>query len=187
MTAKQPDTAPQAPKPDDHLVTRAVAPWQAWLVRIFGTSFGLGYIPFASGTFGTLPAVGMFVVVAALAPAEWLPWLLAAMTLVASAACVAIGNWAEGVWGRKDPGRFTLDEIAGYLLTVLLFHPPLTRQMVAWTFLVTRMLDIVKPFPARHSERLPGGWGILLDDLISSVYAAIILYALNYYRPELMM
>ncbi len=167
-----------------------------WLLRIVATSFGLGYMPVASGTFGTIPAVVGFWAIMRYAPAELQLWLLGAAVLVCSAACVIIGNWAEPYWGRKDPGRVTIDEMAGYFLTVLLFHPSHMGgfgtetgvgfvRLVAWTFLVTRILDMIKIPPARQLERLRGGWGILLDDLMSSVYAAAVLHAINRFAPQL--
>ena len=169
-----------------------ITPVRKWLLRIVATSFGLGYMPFASGTWGTIPAVGIFVAIMTCAPAAAQVWLLAAATLLSSIACVVVGNWAEPHWGRKDPGRVTIDEMAGYFLTVLLFHEvgwhygiEMTLiRLVAWTFLITRIMDIIKIPPARQMEKLRGGWGILLDDLMASVYAAAVLHLMLRFAPH---
>lgn len=157
-----------------------------WLLRIVATSFGLGYMPFASGTWGTVPATAIFIAIWMYAPAAAQLWLLAAATLLSSVLCVIVGNWAEPYWGRKDPGRVTIDEMAGYFLTVLLFHPVELSllRLVAWTFLVTRVMDIIKIPPARQMEKLRGGWGILLDDLMCSVYAAALLHVILRFAPQ---
>ena len=89
---------------------------------------------------------------------------------------VALGRWAEEYYQRKDSQIFVTDEVAGFLLTVLLFHdatqPVLTTL---WAFPVTRIIDIIKIPPAKRLEHLPRGWGVLADDLLGSVYAAIVL------------
>jgi phosphatidylglycerophosphatase A len=159
------------------------------MVRVFGTSFGLGYAPKAPGTWGTLPAVAAFLAVAVWVPVVWQSAVLGGLLAVSSAAGVVLGNWAHAALGRKDPRQFTLDEVAGFLLTVLVFHPAeLTRggglaALTVWAFVVTRVMDIIKPPPARQLEALPGGWGILLDDLMASVYAAGALHLLYWAWP----
>jgi phosphatidylglycerophosphatase A len=92
---------------------------------------------------------------------------------------VALGGWAERYYQKKDSQTFVTDEVAGFLLTVLLFH--LTRQPVLttlWAFPITRAIDILKVPPAHRLEKLPRGWGVLADDLLGSVYAAAVLYGL---------
>lgn len=159
---------------------------RAWAVRIFGAAFGLGYVPFAPGTWGTLPAVGAFLLIRLLVPAEpWQSLTLGGLLLAACGGAIPLGNWSQTLWGRKDPRRFVLDEVAGFLLTVLLFRRGGLLPLVVWAFALTRAADIVKPPPARQLEALPGGWGILLDDLAASVYAAVILHVLCWLAPSL--
>jgi phosphatidylglycerophosphatase A len=75
-------------------------------------------------------------------------------------------------WG-KDPGRVVIDEIVGFWFAVALFPKTLTTVIVG--FLVFRLLDIVKPPPARAAERLPKGWGIVMDDVIVGIYTNLVL------------
>jgi phosphatidylglycerophosphatase A len=167
-----------------------ITKWRSLAVRIFGTSFGFGYAPRAPGTWGTLPAVGAFLAVAFWAPAAWQTAILAGLLGVSCVGGVVLGNWAHAALGRKDPGQFTLDEVAGFLLTVLIFHPSGLMQggglagLTVWAFVLTRIMDIIKPPPARQLEALSGGWGILMDDLMASLYAAGVLHAIYWAWPR---
>lgn len=120
----------------------------------------------ASGT------VGSFVTVVAV-------WLLPVTPLriaVALGVVTLIGIWAGGrverVLGRKDPGIIVIDEVAGMLLSVVLLPP--TIPVLVTAFLLFRLFDIWKPFPARESQALTGGMGVLVDDLIAGVYALVL-------------
>jgi phosphatidylglycerophosphatase A len=104
--------------------------------------------------------------------------------VVTSAATVGLGRWAETFFGEKDSGKFVTDEVAGFLLTVLLFRTPDILVTVLWAFPMTRVIDIVKVPPARQLERIPGGWGVLLDDLLGSLYAALILHVIWSLSPH---
>jgi phosphatidylglycerophosphatase A len=148
-----------------------------WIVATAG---GIGLAPIASGTFGSLPGVAIAWVLWSLA--GW-PALLAG-TLVVSFA----GLWAaEGVareQGRSDPREVVIDEIAGQMLTLLFL--PLTWQTLALGFLAFRAADIFKPFPARRLEALPGGLGIMVDDLVAGAYANLALQALAWWAPGIL-
>ena len=74
------------------------------------------------------------------------------MLVASSVLCVALCPWAERYWGKKDPGRCVLDEVAGYFVTVLIFRTPNLWLTVVWTFLASRVFDIVKPPPARQTR-----------------------------------
>ena len=146
----------------------------------------LGYMPAASGTFGTLPAVAAFVAIMLWAPAQLQTWLILAALVVSCFATVALSPWAEKHWGKKDPGAMVMDEVAGFLLTVLLFRRGDLLLLTVWAFVATRAFDIVKIPPARQCERLGGGWGILLDDLVASVQAAAFLHVVAVVFPRAM-
>lgn len=139
------------------------------------SGFWLGYSPVASGTVGTIPAVIVYVLIRVFLAAEFQRLAILFFLVLACVGCVVLGDWAEKRNGKKDPGTFVLDEIAGFFLTVLFFSTPNLFLNVLWAFVATRFFDIVKPFPAYRAQDAPGGWGILLDDLFSSVYAIIFL------------
>jgi phosphatidylglycerophosphatase A len=91
------------------------------------------------------------------------------------------GTWAaeraERLIGGKDPGAIVIDEVAGMILSVLLL--PRTTSVLVVGFLLFRVLDVVKPFPAHVSQRLPGGLGIMIDDVIAGLYALVVLLVLR--------
>lgn len=95
------------------------------------------------------------------------------MLVLTFVAVIVVGTWAahhtERLLGAKDPGRIVVDEAAGMMLSVLLL--PLTAAVLAAAFVLFRIFDIVKPFPAYASQRLPGGIGVMADDLVAGLYA----------------
>ena len=97
--------------------------------------------------------------------------LLAALVVV-----VVVGIWAshrvEALLGRKDPGVIVIDEVAGMMVAVLLV--PRTLGVLLCAFLLFRLFDIWKPFPAHEAQSLRGGFGIVMDDLIAGVYALVL-------------
>ena len=101
----------------------------------------------------------------------------AGVFLVVCAVNLALCPWAERHFGRKDPGAFVIDEVAGYLVVVAHVGKPSIEAAVA-AFLLFRLFDVVKPPPARQLERLPAGWGILLDDVMAGVYGWLALRGL---------
>jgi len=104
-------------------------------------------------------------------------WLLQLSPLTLTALLVAVivlGTWAAGeaeraIGGGKDPGAIVIDEVAGMILAVLVVPP--TLAIVAVAFLLFRVFDVTKPFPANVSQRLRGGPGVMMDDLIAGLYA----------------
>ncbi|MCA9288924.1 MAG: phosphatidylglycerophosphatase A [Phycisphaerales bacterium] len=151
------------------------------------TTFGLGHLRPASGTWGSLPPVawaGLLLLVAGLAPSVggsvW--WVyhvsLWSVLLVFSWATVAGADRAEAVFGH-DPSEVVADETAGQCIPLLLIPPALigagwwqALMALALAFLLFRAFDIAKVWPANALQRVPGGWGILLDDLVAGLYAA---------------
>lgn len=139
------------------------------LLAAWVTCGGLGYAPVASGTFGTLGGVAAAALIGQGAPGLYLPLLLAVGAL-ATFGGAAAGRWAERRYGRKDPGEFVLDEVAGYCIAAAWPSYP-GWEHLALAFFLFRVCDVVKPPPARRLEKLPGGWGIVLDDLAAGVWA----------------
>lgn len=135
------------------------------------TGLGIGRIPFAPGTFGTLLGI----------PVAWGIGRLDGvvfqlLTLVAlCAAGVAIVNWAlPHLGGAKDPGCVVIDEIAGLAVTFCLV-PMTSGAVVVLGFALFRLFDITKPPPARNLEKLPAGLGVMADDWAAGVYANLAL------------
>jgi phosphatidylglycerophosphatase A len=138
---------------------------------------GIGFAPFAPGTFGSLPGLALYWALHAAGG-----WPLAAAGLgVVCAAGVWAGGVAERHWGAKDPGRVVIDETAGQMLALLLHAP--APSVLAASFVLFRIFDVWKPFPARRLEELPAGSGIMADDLAAGVYANLALAALGWALP----
>lgn len=147
-------------------------------LRFFAaTFFGLGLSPSAPGTAGTLGAAALYAAIRAgtAFPADLT--LLTMMLLLASAGTVALGPWAVRRWGRPDPPAFVLDEVAGFFAAALIFPGGPWPMTALALFAAFRVFDIAKPPPLRTLERLPGGWGILADDLGAGVMAGAALHA----------
>ena len=147
-------------------MTERRAGWAIWIA----TAGGAGYFPFAPGTAGSLVGVA---VVAGLG--QFPLQRPAAITVLAAASLVLFGlgvytsGQAEEFLGRRDPSQVVVDEVVGQMLTFLLL-PHATWKWLLVGFLFFRVFDIVKPFPARQAERIPRGWGIMLDDVVAGVY-----------------
>lgn len=146
------------------------------------TVLGSGFAPFASGTFGSTAAIILFVPIHLLlawwgAAPVWTEAVLIGGAALATALCVRLGDWAIARFGRKDPKPFVLDELAGQWVALLLLLPPGLGQwkqfavVLAMQFFWFRLFDVLKPPPARQLERLPGGLGIVMDDLFAGLYA----------------
>jgi phosphatidylglycerophosphatase A len=140
---------------------------------MIATLFGLGRFPVASGTVGSAATLPAAVGLAMLGPV----WFTAATVLVIAVAIWSAGA-AEREFGLKDPHAVVIDEVAGQL--VALAFVPLSLAWVAGGFFLFRLFDVVKPFPARQLERLPGGPGIVLDDLAAGLYANLVLQAVRF-------
>ena len=138
---------------------------------LFATGFGSGYSPIAPGTAGTV--VGLLFV--------WgmsfmsLPGQLAFTVIVSALAMIAADIVAKSI-GLKDPGLVVADEIAGMMVTMIAI--PLTLKSLLLGFILFRVMDVVKPPPARQFEHFKGGIGIVADDLMAGVYAQLVLRGL---------
>lgn len=136
----------------------------------FATVFGVGYIPIAPGTFGSLAGLLLW----ALLPGS------ATVQLVAIVMLFVAGSWsgsiAERHFGRTDPGQVVIDEVMGMLIT--LFLNPVGWAGATVAFFVFRAADVVKPYPANQLEKLPGGIGVMADDGMAAVYANLAVRAM---------
>ena len=132
---------------------------------------GVGYLPLAPGTFGSLVGVGIFLLLVRVNPL---------VIVVAILAVTLAGIWAgsriEQLSGRKDPGKVVVDEVAGQMVALfpLTLFAQWSTSAVILSFILFRFFDIVKPYPANRLQDLPGGMGIMFDDLVAGVYSAIV-------------
>ena len=156
-----------------------------WLM----TGLGVGYAPVAPGTFGSAGAVAIALIVwtatghvagCSCTLAQGACWVV--LAVLAGAGCVAWGPWAIAYFADRcrkpgDPGQVVLDEWAGQWVAIIALPMPTlgrTLTVLAVQFVLFRLFDVLKPPPGRRLERLPGGWGILLDDLAAGVYANVV-------------
>ena len=149
------------------------------LARVLGTWFYLGYVPNGPGTAGSLGALAI-------------AWVLHAY-LGISGACIAVFGvvliapaiWAAGRMakdtGSKDPQVVVIDEVVGQWIT---FAGASTLNAKSWiaAFALFRLFDILKPPPVRQLERIPGGTGIVLDDAMAGIYAALVLFTAGWFN-----
>ena len=141
-------------------------------IKVVATGFGSGFVPFAPGTAGTVVAIPIYLI---FSPLSWPLYLLSALALTFLA--IYVSQEAEKIFRKKDASQIVIDEIAGFLWTMFLVIPSILHVMLGFVFF--RVFDIVKPFPARlFQNRLPGGYGIVLDDVVAGIYANLLLLIL---------
>ena len=139
-------------------------------------------MPIAPGTWGSLPVAVLFGLLCYLsAPPAIVYSILLLIAIGASIVCVLLAPAAIEATGRKDPSEVVADEAAGQAVTFIGIYAAGAKEITVVAlvgFLAFRLFDIIKPFPCRRLEKLPAGWGILADDLMAGVYAAIVLQIL---------
>ena len=142
------------------------------------TAGWLGFCPWASGTAGSLGGVVLAMLAWRYSGTEWIrSALLSAGILWFSGMTLIHGEAAERAFGRKDPPQAVSDEVAGFLLSVLLLPRAPEWMVLGSGFLLFRLFDIWKPWPIRRWQALPGGLGILADDLGAGLLANLVLQA----------
>lgn len=137
------------------------------------TWFGCGYAPKAPGTAGSAAALAIGILL--VESAGWRSWHFAVLTAAATLPAMWAADVAARESGRKDPGLVVVDEVLGQWLA-LAGADTFNWKSYAGAFLLFRLFDIWKPFPVRRLEALPGGVGIVADDLMAGVYAALVLF-----------
>jgi len=140
----------------------------------------VGYAPIAPGTWGSAVGVGIYCLVRHQASV--------AIQLGAIGVLLVVGLWAateaEHHFGGIDPRPVVIDEVIGMLITLALL--PVNAIGVVAGFLIFRVLDVVKPWPARRLEHLPGGFGVVLDDVMAGIYGNVIMIGLVRLLPSWM-
>lgn len=192
VTAHAPMTHPRAARSAKDYLALAIA------------TCGVGYLPLAPGTWGSLVGVGLYYFLKyAFAEVYWfafdnhwttkdafgegyehrVTFLFTCVLLLVIGGISLLGTWAasrtEKIIGRKDPGIVVIDEVAGQLVAFIFlpsfYFGVLVPPIVLIGFIAFRFFDIVKPYPARKLESLPGGLGIMADDLVAGAYSALVL------------
>jgi undecaprenyl-diphosphatase len=152
--------------------------------RLFASCLGLGWLPVAPGTWGSLPPVIVFILMSRNSiPPMLTSIVMATLALAGSVVCIKFAPVVAAASGKTDPREVVVDEFAGQAIAFLVVsffttRPVLENQIWAIAllgFVVFRLLDITKPWPIRKLEKLSKGWGILADDLLAGVYAGIVL------------
>jgi len=139
----------------------------AWWIT---TAAGVGLLPVAPGTWGSLFTLPIAYIIVLNISSYYL--------ILLSVAVFLVGSWAAGAYvrrtGREDPGEAVIDEVAGQLLTLALVPPGVVAYALG--FLVFRVLDIVKPFPADWCDRnVKGGVGVMADDMVAGLYGMVLM------------
>jgi phosphatidylglycerophosphatase A len=148
------------------------------IVLFAATGLGVGYLPRFPGTGGTCLAIPLSLAVNQIAIHAFYGSLLVLVGITVCAIWLS-GEAAELI-GLKDPQIVVVDEVAGFLIANFLNQPKLSSLILS--FILFRFFDIIKLFPAARAEKLPGGYGIVLDDLVAGAYTLAILRGLAYWR-----
>jgi phosphatidylglycerophosphatase A len=134
-----------------------------------------GFAPVAPGTFGTLGAIPLYLVLSRLSESAYVS---------ATASLLLLGYWAAEhagkYWGVADASPIVIDEVVGYLVTLALV--PFSWQAVAAGFVLFRIFDVVKPWPASAFDRVKNGFGVMMDDVAAGVWAWGAIQALRFLR-----
>ena len=142
-------------------------------ITFLATGFGSGLSPVAPGTAGTL--AGVLICLLCL-PMPWILRLLFVCVLLALSIYVA--DKAEKIYQKKDDQRIVIDEIIGLQITML--PVAINALNLCAAFVLFRIFDIWKPFPVRNLQEIPGGWGVVIDDVAAGIYAGAIMWLLKF-------
>ena len=159
------------------------------LIKIFSSAFGLGYVPKAPGTAGSLLGVLIFylyVLVSLHEPGPFNFFLFLAFTVGLTIISIFVSDKAEKIFGEKDCQKIVIDEVVGQMVTYLFVIYFLQADVIVGFgfnlllgFVLFRIFDVVKIFPANRAQNLPGGWGVVADDVVAGVQAVLVLWGVN--------
>ncbi|HXG31580.1 MAG TPA: phosphatidylglycerophosphatase A [Thermodesulfobacteriota bacterium] len=141
---------------------------RVWIVRFLSTFFYLGYSPIAPGTVGTLGGMALFYLVSHLSLPVYSLFLLGFIIV-----SILVSGEASSAFREADPRQVVVDEVCGYLVTMLLVPPSFINATLG--FFLFRFFDVLKPPPVGKVECLPNGFGIVADDILAGVYSNLVL------------
>ena len=159
--------------------------WMPWYVYVCDLGF-LGKLPLAPGTWGSAGSALIYWGLLGAGAPEWLLWVLTGILLIGS---IPLCNWSSLYMAQQDPSNVVIDELVGQWITYVpfLWAPvwmgagvPQEMALLAG-FLAFRFFDVLNVFPVNVIENLPGGWGIVLDDVAAGLYANGVLWVTGAY------
>ena len=140
------------------------------IIKVLASGLGTGYSPVASGTAGTALAALLYWFVF---PHNSIFVLFVLLPVLAVS--IPISTEAEKLFGKKDDSRIVIDEIVGYWFSVIFL--PYSIKLAVAAFILFRVGDVIKPFYIKKSQNLPGGWGVVMDDVFAGILTNLILQA----------
>ena len=154
------------------------------LCLFIGTAFGLGLSPVMPGSFGALLGVVFHVSIVLFLPSDYhLPLLIVVFLSVCTANHILF-PWAKEYWHNPDSEHFVLDEAAGYLFVPILFRQGELWPVVIWGFILFRFFDMIKmPIARQIDQKMHNAWGVILDDIVSAIYAVVTMFILSWVGP----
>ena len=141
------------------------------IVKALATGFGFGYSPIAPGTLGAVWGVGIYLLLTFLEVGILIYITVTALLIVVS---IPICDRAEKLFGVKDPGKIVLDEIVSVPITLFLI--PMKIEFIVIGFVLNRLFDIVKIPPAHQVQKLRGGWGVVMDDVVAGIQSNLLMH-----------
>jgi len=178
MSLKESSDELNSPEIVSEIVPRLTQRGPADYLALAVATVGVGYLPLAPGTWGSLVGVGIYLLLRLGVSDRGLTFFLieAVVIVIVTFSGIWAATQTERITGRKDPGKVVVDEVAGQLISLLpVALLPFWTPWKLWvivSFVLFRFFDIVKPYPARRMEALHGGLGIMADDLIAGAYGA---------------
>ena len=149
------------------------------MVKLIASFFYLGYLPLAPGTLAGWAGMGVYLLLNFFAPGfipekvKEIKLIYVIFLAIFFLAGIYFAGRGEKVWQQKDSPFIVIDETFSFFLTM--FCLPFSAKLIAVGFLLNRFFDIVKPYPAHRLEKISGGWGVMLDDVVAGVYSNLVL------------
>jgi phosphatidylglycerophosphatase A len=140
-----------------------------FIEKLLGSGFYTGYIPVASGTFGSLAALLIYLI-----PGFENIYVIIPSIIIVIIIGIPLGTKFEQVYKMEDPPYCTIDEVAGMWISLILIPKEIIPVLAA--FFLWRLMDIIKPYPARKFESLPGGLGVMMDDIAAGIYSLVLVH-----------